>query len=55
MSDGEDGVTRDDLEWRDYVALAIALGQTVLLPFLLVLATLIVLFLLSLIIYTFVL
>ena len=37
----------DDLSWRDYVAIVLALAQTVLLPFLVVIGVLLVLFLAS--------
>ena len=37
----------DELDWRDYVAIAMALAQTVLLPFLVVVGFLLVLFLAS--------
>lgn len=40
-------VNAEDISWRDYVAIAIALAQTVLLPFLLASAFLFLLFLLS--------
>lgn len=46
--DGEEFLSPEDVTWSDYVALTIALAQTVLLPFLLASAVLFVLFILSL-------
>lgn len=45
----EDAPLDADLEWRDYVALVLALAQTVLLPFLLVVLALFVLSVLALV------
>lgn len=46
--DDEEFLSPEDVTWSDYVALTIALAQTVLLPFLLASAVLFVLFILSL-------
>ena len=46
--DDEVSLSPEDVTWSDYVALAVAMAQTVLLPFLLASAVLLLLFLLSL-------
>lgn len=46
--DDEASLSPEDVTWSDYVALAVAMAQTVLLPFLIASAVLLSLFLLSL-------